>query len=495
MKVASTAEMNLIDRLTQEDYNIPGAVLMERAALAIRQVIEDHFELAQKKVYIFCGKGNNGGDGLALARLLAETPAQVLIVLAADRTKYRGLALENIISAEKFGLLIVDWETIDSEKLQQADLIIDALLGTGSQGAPNDALASIITRINDSGKPVISVDIPSGIDVNDGRISGVAVKATITVTFGLPKPGQLIHPGAEMVGKLLIRPIGFPRKLLDSPLLKTNWINAPEISELLPQRPPTAHKGLAGHVLVIGGAIGMTGAVALCSLGALRSGAGLVTAGIQEQFVFPEKPAEVMTLSWDNISSFLDKANVVVFGPGLSIQEQSRNLLLELLHKCKVPLVIDADGLNLLAETSLLLPEFKIPVVLTPHPGEMSRLSGLTVAEIQENRIGVARRFAIERNVTLILKGARSIIADNEGNVFINPTGNKGMATAGMGDTLAGIVGGLLAQGTEQVKAAVIGTYLHGLAGDLAAKKLGPVGIVATDLLNEYPRALKKVLS
>lgn len=495
MKVASTAEMNLIDHLAQEEYKIPGAVLMERAALAVRQVIEEHFGLAQKKIYIYCGKGNNGGDGLALARLLAETTAQVTVVLAADRTQYHNLALENLTSAEKFGLLIVDWQTINLEKLRQADLIVDALLGTGSKGAPNDALASIITRINDSGKPVISVDIPSGINVDDGKINGAVIKATITVTFGLPKPGQLIHPGAEMVGKLLIYPIGFPRKLLESPLLRTNWINTQEISELLPIRPPTAHKGLTGHVLVIGGAVGMTGAVALCSLGALRSGAGLVTAGIQDLSVFPEKPAEVMTLPWDKIFAFLVKADVVVFGPGLSIQEKSRNLLIELLQNCKVPLVLDADGLNLLAEDSALLHEFNTPVILTPHPGEMSRLSGLTVTEIQENRIEVARRFAKEWNVILILKGARSIIADNEGNVYINPTGNKGMATAGMGDALAGIVGGLLAQGLNQAEAAVTGAYLHGLAGDLAVEKLGPQGIIATDLLNEYPIALKKVLS
>ncbi|NLW46575.1 MAG: NAD(P)H-hydrate dehydratase [Firmicutes bacterium] len=494
MKVASAAEMNRIDRLAQEEYQVPGIILMEQAAMAVRQVIEERFALASKKVYVFCGKGNNGGDGLALARLLTEKAAEVTVVLADHPSQFHGLALDNLTMVQKSGLPILDWENVNPGELQNADLIVDALLGTGARGAPSGAPAAIISRINDSLKPVVSVDIPSGVNVDNGQIGGVVVKASVTVTFGLPKPGLLIFPGAEMCGELVIAPIGFPRKLLESASLKINWPKEQEVRQLIPKRLPTAHKGLAGHVLVIGGAVGMTGAVALCALGALRAGSGLVTVGTENPNYFPEKPAEVMTLSWERVLTFLEKADAVVFGPGISVQEKSRDLLIELLNNCTVPLVIDADGLNLLAAESLDRSVLNAPLVLTPHPGEMSRLTGLSVAEIQKNRIDVARGFAKKLGVTLVLKGARSIIADQEENIFINPTGNPGMATAGMGDALAGAIGGLLAQGMKPAEAALTGTYLHGLAGDLAVEKYGPAGIITIDLLDEYPVAIKKVL-
>lgn len=494
MKVATAAEMRQIDRLAQEDYEIPGAVLMERAALALRRIIQERFSLTGQKVYIFCGKGNNGGDGLALARQLTESGAEVKAVLAFERSQFSGLALQNLSSAAKFGVPIVNWQEISVQELQQADLIVDALLGTGAMGAPRGSLATIITMINGSKKPVVAVDIPSGVDADSGQVGAVAINASITVTFGLPKPGLLVYPGAEACGQLVIDPIGFPPSLLESPGLKINWLTAPEVGGLLPQRIPTAHKGSCGHVLIIGAATGMTGAVAISSLGALRAGAGLVTAGVQSPNAFPEKPAEVMVLSWDRILTLLDKAAAVVFGPGASTGEHSRNLFKELLAKCKAPLVIDADGLNLLAAEPINLREFSFPSILTPHPGEMSRISGLPVAEIQENRIEIANSFAKKCGVTLVLKGARSIIADGDGNLFINPTGNPGMATAGMGDALAGIIGGLLAQGMRPTEAAACGTYLHGLAGDLATERYGPTGIITTDLLREYPAAVKQVL-
>ncbi|NLY74424.1 MAG: NAD(P)H-hydrate dehydratase [Firmicutes bacterium] len=495
MKVASAAEMNQIDRSAQDEYHIPGMILMERAALAVRRVIGERFGRAAKKIYIFCGKGNNGGDGLALARLLAEREADVTVVTAFDRAQYRGLAEENLIRAEKYGLPIVPWEDLNPAELRHADLIVDALLGTGATGAPKGAVAEIISMINDSGKPVVAVDLPSGVNVDNGRISGVAVKAKITVTFGLPKPGLLIYPGAEACGELIVDPIGFPRRLLESGALKINCLSDAEVRELLPKRAPTTHKGAAGHVLVIGGAMGMTGAVALCSLGALRAGAGLVTAAVQNQNAFFEKPAEVMSLSWDKAAQLYEKASAIVFGPGVSVQEQSRALLTEVLASSKVPIVIDADGLNLLAADAIDLRKIDLPLILTPHPGEMSRLTKLPVAEVQENRIDIARRFAKETGVTLVLKGARTIIADRDENIYINRTGNPGMATAGMGDALAGIICGLLVQGMNPLEAAVSGAYLHGLAGDLAVEKRGPVGITTTDLLQEYPAAVKKVLT
>ncbi|MGE5581933.1 MAG: NAD(P)H-hydrate dehydratase [Bacillota bacterium] len=496
MRVASAEQMRKIDSLTQESYGVPGLILMERAALGIIEALEDRFgELRGKKVYICCGKGNNGGDGLALARLLGEKKAAVTAVLAFDPDLYRGLALENLKLAEKFGVRLLQWGSLTPGELSGADFLVDALLGTGAQGSPEGVLAEIIRRINEVNKPVIAVDLPSGIQVDTGQISNPTIKACLTVTFGLPKPGLLCYPGADYCGNLIVKQVGFPEELLHSPELKINYPTAAEIRSLLPQRLSTAHKGSNGHVLVVGGSPGMTGAVSLACLGALRSGCGLVTAGLRMDLPFWEKPAEVMVVSWPDLLHSWDNYRSIVFGPGLSKMEDGESFLYGLLERAKAPLVIDADGLNLLAANKKLFKYINQPVILTPHPGEMARLTGLTVPEVQADRLGTARRFAEEWKVYLILKGTRTVIAAPDGFTFINPTGNPGMATGGMGDVLAGMIGGLAAQGMDIFNAGVAAVYIHGLAGDLAAEEMGCRGMVAGDLLPKIPLAIKKVLT
>lgn len=497
MRVASAEQMKQIDRLTQEDFKLPGMTLMERAALGVLEEMKARFGvLLNKKIYICCGKGNNGGDGLALARLLEEEEAKVKVLLAFDRNQYQGLAQENLVLAEKFEVSTVQWDYFNPEELAQADMIVDALLGTGSTGIPKGIVAEIIEVINQQQKPVIAVDLPSGINVDTGQVPGLAIKAMLTVTFGLPKPGLLCYPGAEFAGDLVIKQIGFPKQLLESAELTTNYPSISEIKSFLPPRPVIAHKGTNGHVLVIGGSLGMTGAVALAGLGALRVGCGLVTAGLRMDLPFTEKPLEIMVVPWPELNHHWGNFQSVVFGPGLSKMEDGESFLYDLLeHEAVIPLVIDADGLNLLAGNKKLFKCFKQPVILTPHPGEMARLTGLTVPEIQADRIGVARQFAGEWQVCVVLKGARTIIAAPDGQIYINQTGNPGMATGGTGDILAGMIGGFIAQGVEVFQAGIIGAYFHGLAGDLAAEKLGSRGIIASDLLNEIPMAIKKVLT
>jgi hydroxyethylthiazole kinase-like uncharacterized protein yjeF len=495
MKVARAQEMQEIDRLSQVEYRLSGDLLMERAALAVREVIlRDYGSIVGWRIYIFCGKGNNGGDGLALARILEEQQAKVTVVLAYEPAVYSGLAAVNLQRAIKYGVRVIGWQQLDNQELNGAALLIDALLGTGAQGVPRENLVAMITKINDLHKPVYALDLPSGIDVNTGQVSQVAVHAVTTVTFGLPQPGLLCYPGAAYTGKLVVAPLGFPAQLLESERLTVNYLSQAELPEFLPCREPDAHKGSGGHLLVLGGAPGMTGALALTARGALRSGTGLVTAGLRDPWGWTEKPAEVMTVAWPKAMAQLTDYASVVIGPGLSTVSDSTDLLWRLLAGCQAPLVIDADGLNLLATRTEWWGGLRQTVVLTPHPGEMARLTGLTVREIQADRLTVARHYAESWGAVVVLKGARTIIGLPDGVTYINLTGNSGMATAGMGDVLAGMIGGLLAQGLTPAQAAVGGTYLHGLAGDLAVQAKGPIGIVAGDLVEQIPVAYQTVL-
>ncbi len=496
MKVTFAEQMKRIDWLTQEQFGIPGLLLMERAAIAVMESMEERYgNLAGKRIYICCGKGNNGGDGFALARLLTEKSTQTLIVLAYDGNTNQGLASQNLQLATRFGIQTKVWSELDSQELEKADIIVDALLGTGAVGVPNGPLAEMICAINESKKPVVAVDVPSGVVVDTGQVNDIAIEADLTVTFGLPKPGLLCFPGAENTGELVVRQIGFPRQLLEDEGLDLNLLTDSEIRKLLPKRSLIAHKGTNGHLLVVGGSTGMTGAAVLASLAGLRVGCGLVTAGVRQDLSIPEKPAEILLVPWPELIRTWDKFQSFVFGPGLTKLEDGESFLFELLDHAEAPLVIDADGLNLLAANPKLFKQFRQSIVLTPHPGEMSRLTGMTVSEIQADRITVARRFATEWKVTVVLKGARTIIAAPDGRAFINPTGNPGMATAGTGDVLAGMIGGLIAQGLEATHAAIVGTYLHGLAGDIAASRLGPIGIIASDLISVLPNAMKKVFA
>lgn len=496
MKLALAEEMRQFDLKAQTEYKLSGDLLMERAALAAAHALDECIsENNRCKVYICCGKGNNGGDGFALARILKGRGVNVTAVLLYPREEHSGLALTNLERAERFGVPMISWSDQAIADLAKADWIVDALLGTGTKGAPRGVIRTAIENINELSRPVLALDLPSGIDADTGAVPGAAIRAACTVTFGLGKPGLFIYPGAEFAGRVITDSIGFPPELLEDPALTIAALTEKEARALIPRRGPTAHKGTTGHVLVVGGSPGMTGAPALAALGALRSGCGLVTVGLRESLPFIGKPLEVMNLSW-NEAMKRDKAyQAIVFGPGMSTANDGLEFLNKIMESVETPLVIDADGLNILADNLHLLSRRRQPIVLTPHPGEMARLTGLSTAEVQYDRIGIARKYSQEWQVTVILKGARTITALPDGRIYLNLTGNSAMATAGMGDLLAGMVGGLIAQGTAPEVAAILGPYLHGLAGDAVRIKKGPAGIIASDLLDEIPAVLKRVLT
>jgi len=497
MKVALASEMQEIERHTQQEYLIPASFLMERAALAVLEELKRRSGcLTGQKIYVFCGKGNNGGDGLALARFLIEKMAEVTIVLLALAEEYQGLALENFNRAVRYGVRNIYWQDFNHLEIQSADWIVDALLGTGSIGAPRKEYAKAIGLINSSRKRVIAMDLPSGVDSDTGKVVESAVNADCTVTFGTLKPGLIFYPGATYAGEIIVAQIGFPEKLLTQAKLKINWSLAREIKNFLPSRPVNAHKGITGHLLIVGGSSGMTGAPMMASLSALRTGAGIVTLAHQTGLELAQKPLEIITKDWTEIPWGNHNYRAVVIGPGLGTEVNAKEIFEKVCDHCfNLPVVIDADGLNLLATHPELWGKLPNKTVLTPHLGEFSRLTGRTVVELEAKRLEAARTYASEWGVTLVLKGARTIIATAEGEIFINPTGNKGMATAGMGDLLAGMIGSLLVQGVELAKAVVTAVYLHGFAGDLVSVKLGTIGIMATDLLSVIPVAINKLMT
>lgn len=494
MRLALAEQMREIDERAQSEYQLSGELLMESAALATAGIIRDRLKIhVGQTIYIFCGKGNNGGDGLALARILVGQGYQVTAVLLYSELQYKGLAALNLQRARKFDVRMEPWQPALEPMLATAALIVDALLGTGSKGVPRSPLTEAIEVINRVQRPVLAVDLPSGIDVDSGGVPGAAVRADLTICFGLGKPGLYCYPGANYAGEVVVARIGFPPALLESETLQLQCLTGREAARLLPRRKADAHKGVSGHLLVVGGSSGMTGASVLTSLAALRSGCGLVSLAFRAGLHCPEKPVEVMTVTWDEALGRLEQYRGVVFGPGLGLQPDGRIMLEQLIDAEGLPLVIDADGLNLLAGDLELLRRVTKPVILTPHPGEMARLTGLQVTEIQQDRVRVARHYAASWEVIVILKGARTVIAFPDGQAFINLTGNSAMATAGMGDVLAGMIGSLMVQGITGETASVLGPYIHGLAGDLVVKQRGSVGLIASDLLAALPDAYKRV--
>ena len=516
MKVVTAAEMRQIDQDTIEDIGIPGIVLMETAGSAIVRAIEQHYPTAQR-ISILVGKGNNGGDGLVIARQLAHTGHDVYIFLVSPADSFTGEAAINLQIAKNLGLRI---EAILGEKeawkrwMTNCELLVDAIFGTGLRGAVRDPIATFVDAINNLSTPILSVDLPSGLDADSGNPLGICVRADRTVTIGLPKRGLLVHPGAELAGKLEVVDIGFPTQVIDAQDIKVHWTTAAHASEWIPQRPPTSHKGSYGRVLVVAGSTGMTGAAALASEAALRVGAGLVTLAIPkslnpilegllpEVMTLPLPETDAGSLSVSAASTLLEFAeqtkSVLAIGPGISQHPGTVALVRQLArenqeHKLGGQMVIDADGLNAIAQIPEIMSFLDRETVLTPHPGEMARLTNTPVSTLEADRIRTAQTFANEQGVTLVFKGAPTVISEANGDVWINSTGNPGMGTGGMGDVLTGVIAGLMAQGLSSERAATLAVYIHGLAGDIVSERLGMPGLIASDVLKAVPEAVSSL--
>jgi len=517
-KVATSDEMRACDQIAIQRIGIPGVVLMENASRGVVDAIQNECgRIEGMNVFIFCGKGNNGGDGLAVARHLYDRGAKVYVLLTGRKSELKGDAkinldiIEKMIKGKDEGTVLELHEIINKGQLRRlgkADLIVDALLGTGMKGNVEGVMKDIIEWMNNSGIKTVAVDIPSGVNSDTGEVSNIAVKADFTVTMALRKRGLLLGKGREHSGKVYVADIGTPKFLLNTEKIKTHWVEAEDIATRLPKRPLDAHKHSCGKIFVLAGSRGLTGAAAMCSESAMRIGAGAVILGIPASLnpILEEKVTEVMTTplretsdatvsmkALPTINEYIKWADVLLIGPGLSRNKETQKLVLELIPTLDKPTVIDADGLNALAENLDVLKKAKADVILTPHYGELSRLIKLSAKEIELNRIEVARKVAAELKVVLILKGAPTVVAHPDGNVYINSTGNPGMATAGAGDILAGAVIGLLGQKLSTLDAAIAGVYLHGLAGDIAKEHLGEMSLMAMDIMRHLPAALARL--
>jgi NAD(P)H-hydrate epimerase len=495
-------EMREMDRRTIESFGIPGRVLMENAGRgATRLLLETFGDLSGKKIGVLSGKGNNGGDGFVVARYLSQAGIAVTVYLLAKRDLLTGDAAANFALLAPLKIPVIemsDEQAFFQHELSQ-DIWVDAILGTGLSSDVKGYFKTVIEFVNASYKPVFAIDIPSGLNSDTGQSCGTCIRAKATATFAYPKIGHFLYPGAAYCGKVSVVNIGIPN-FIAKEVNPKQYLLTPESFKLV-RRSPDAHKGQTGHLLVIAGSPGKTGAAVMTALSAMRAGAGLVTLGIPKSTnpIVETLGIEVMTCplpetedgaldesAYEKIMELFQGKQAIAIGPGLGQAEPTRKLIHQLVRTSKIPMVIDADGLNALS--SDILKERKAKTVLTPHPGEMARLTGMTTADIQKDRILCARKFATELNVHLVLKGAGTVVAHPDGKIFVNATGNSGMASGGMGDVLTGVIGGLIAQGMPPEEAARAGVYLHGAAADKVARQIGSVGFLATEVMAAIPQ-------
>ena len=535
MKIVTSADMREIDRLTSERFRVPSLTLMENAGSAVAEFALSAYPAA-KTFGVICGKGNNGGDGFVVARRLHEAGREVRVVLLADPAELRGDAAANFAKLPKNSTkkapkgaqikaaappfaLFKGWASPQSaQPVFASDVLIDAILGSGFRPPVSGVYAEAIAKINAASAPVIAVDIPSGADADvTGEQTGAVARADAIVTFTAPRPAHIF--GNLTSGPTVIAPIGSPDEAIRSSL-NLNVITPHEIAPLIGLRPRDSNKGMYGHVLVVGGSLGKAGAAAMAGFSALRSGAGLVTvatprsvlstvAGFHPELMTePLAETESGSISIPAMGAFqqaADKKTVLAIGPGISRHAETAEFVRSVVSKLRMPIVLDADGLNAFEGRakdlnckdrgdSAKAAKKTRTLVLTPHPGEMSRLTGMSVAAIQRDRINVARAFAEEHGVILVLKGDRTIVARPDGEAWVNTTGNPGMATGGTGDILTGIIAGMLAQNPQRAFEAVLAAvYLHGLAGDVARESKGEHSLVSTDLVETLPEAFRRV--
>lgn len=510
MKVLTAAQMQELDRRTIAEVGIPGVVLMENAGRGAAELIRQRFAGAcSGPVLVLAGKGNNGGDGFVIARYLQEWGWPVKTLVLAERDAIKGDAALCRGALEACGgtmLYAPDQASLEAAlaTLPACGLLVDALLGTGLSQAPSGHYVFAIDWVNRQPVPVVAVDIPSGVDASSGGVPGTAVQAELTVTFAFPKLGLVSYPGAALVGELITIDIGIPAVVQRPNPATALLIDAGEARALLPARPADGHKGTFGHLLVLAGSVGKGGAAVMTAQAGLRGGAGLVTLAcplalqpvVAGQLVevmtapLPDVDGQVSLQALDELMVMAAGKQALAVGPGLGLGAEVGALVRRLLQDCDQPAVVDADGLNALeGHLDILARRAGRATILTPHPGEMARLTGLSTAAIQADRIRVATDFADRYQVVLVLKGARTLVASPDGRILVNASGHAGMASGGMGDVLTGLIGSLLAQGVAAADAAALGCYLHGLAADRLLDRFGVAGLLATDLLHELPAA------
>lgn len=524
MKILTPSETREADRLTTERFGISSGALMENAGTAVAQFLATSFgPIDRQRIVVLCGKGNNGGDGFVTARKLCEMGALPLVFLFGNSAELRGDAAENFNRLHSVHLtpkLIgnpTDWNEARNS-LASADVVVDALLGTGLRGKVEGLMAQAIEDVNrrDSRRMIIAVDIPSGLSGDSGEVPGPAIFADWTVTLTAPKVGMLLAPASYCVGRLSVADIGTPRNLLEEISKSTvRWLEPWEFRSVAFRRGPHANKGNFGHALIVAGSVGKAGAAALAALGALRSGVGLVTVATPGP-VLPtvaEFAPEIMTeplhatpagtiardvFDSGGFSAIMRGKNTLAIGPGLSAHEDTQQFVRSIISsKPELPIILDADGLNAFAGRAQELRGSGRMLALTPHPGEMARLLNSTAKEVQDCRLNVARKAAADWQANVILKGHQTVIASPDGQAWINSTGNPGMASAGMGDVLTGMLAGITAQfGAKSWPLSLaLGVHLHGLAGDIASTSAGGGPIIATDLIRAIPHAFAQLAS
>lgn len=532
MKLPNAAEMHGLDQSAIRDYNIPGIVLMENAGLGtVRMMEEELGNPANSFALIFIGPGNNGGDGLVIGRHLHQRGCKPIFFFLVDPDKLSGDAAANMAIVQKLRL---PYHVIDStgrvqtlpvlykQFINQGNpcyAIVDAIFGTGLARSVTDQFAETINFINYSdsvqGIPVVAVDIPSGMDSDNGKVLGTCLRAGFTATYGCPKPGHVLHHGPEYAGKIKVIDIGIPPEAMERARITTELLDKMTASALVSslKRVDNAHKGSHGHLAVLAGSVGKTGAATLAVKGALRTGTGLVSLFTPKDLnmIYETLLVEAMTISLPASTSFLgindltdikqglNGKNAVIIGPGIGTNSATSELVLRLYETVELPMVLDADALNILAKNRDNLPVAAGPRIFSPHPGEMARLLGCTIDEIKGNRVKAAREacriYSKDRNDSImILKGAGTIVTSSAGLTYINTSGNPGMATGGMGDVLTGIIGGLLCQKLDAEKAAAAGVFLHGMAGDSLYEQNG-FGYSASELGDQLPKCIKQLLN
>lgn len=504
MRILNAQQMREADRRTIEEIGIPSLVLMENAGRQVVAAMEASFDdLRTSRVAVLCGRGSNGGDGFVVARTLALRGVDAMVFLLGTVAEIRGDARTNLEILGRLGITVVEvpdaqaWELHFSE-ISTCDLIVDAIFGTGFRGPLSGMMETVVADVNGTAAPVVAIDLPTGLSADVADVGGEAIQASMTVTLAAPKIPLVLPPGESHAGDLVIADIGIPSGIIDE--VEGTWLELltrESLRGLVAPRSHESHKGDYGRVLVVAGSLGKTGAAHLAAMGALRSGAGLATIAAPKTCVpvVAAMAPEYMTEALEETSSggiadeAVDRvlglrADVLAVGPGLGLDPSTVRFVQWLVERSGVPLVLDADALNAYAqEPERLVSRDGVDVIVTPHPGEMARLTGLSVEDVQANRVEVARDFATTHRVHVILKGHRTVVATPEGKAFINLTGNPGMATGGTGDVLTGMVAAWFAQLLDAEGACKLAVYLHGLAGDLAEADEGEISMTAGDLL------------